>query len=454
MSVKPQPANPDQAEQLLAPLLERLTTYYPRAIDPNLDRTFRLVHDLGDPHLRLPPVIHIAGTNGKGSTLATIRAIAEAAGMSCHVMTSPHLVRFNERLVLGGQEITTPDLLNVLEEAERLNAGQETTSFELITAAGFLAFSRQKADLCLLETGMGGRLDATNIIASPLATVITVISYDHTQFLGSTLTAIAGEKGAIMKIGSPSVIGPQTSEGLREGVMDVFADMAESIGAPLYRHGYEWSFEPTAHGFILHTGTDTYDFPRPNLLGAHQIANAATAAMTLLTIQSNLPKPVTASALDHGITHIRWPGRLQLLTKGLLSDALPEGWELWLDGGHNDTGGQVLAEQARLWSVDEKPLHLVMGMLTTKDPRIFLAPLSAHVASLHSMTIPDQPLSLSATELANLARDAFKTLSIPVTPTETALSAVQDIVINSPRPGRILITGSLYLAGEILRDNG
>ena len=454
MSVKPQPANPDQAEQLLAPLLERLTTYYPRAIDPNLDRTFRLVHDLGDPHLNLPPVIHIAGTNGKGSTLAAIRAIAEAAGMSCHVMTSPHLVRFNERLVLAGQEITTPELLDVLEEAERLNAGQETTSFELITAAGFLAFSRQKADLCLLETGMGGRLDATNIIAAPLATVITVISYDHTQFLGSTLKAIAGEKGAIMKKGAPSIIGPQTVEGLRDGVMDLFADMAESIGAPLYRHGYEWSFEPTAQGFILHTGTDTYDFPRPNLLGAHQIANAATAAMTLLTIQSNLPKPVTATALDQGITHIRWPGRLQRLTKGPLSETLSEGWELWVDGGHNDTGGQVLAEQAALWTADEKPLHLVMGMLNTKDPRVFLAPLSPHVASMHSVIIPDQPLSLSATELADLARDVIKTLPTSVKAAETPLEAVQDIVAQSPRPGRILITGSLYLAGEILRDNG
>lgn len=454
MSVKPQPANPDQAEQLLAPLLERLTTYYPRAIDPNLDRTFRLVHDLGDPHLNLPPVIHIAGTNGKGSTLAAIRAIAEAAGMSCHVMTSPHLVRFNERLVLAGQEITTPELLDVLEEAERLNAGQETTSFELITAAGFLAFSRQKADLCLLETGMGGRLDATNIIAAPLATVITVISYDHTQFLGSTLKAIAGEKGAIMKKGAPSIIGPQTVEGLRDGVMGLFADMAESIGTPLYRHGYEWSFEPTAQGFILHTGTDTYDFPRPNLLGAHQIANAATAAMTLLTIQSNLPKPVTATALDQGITHIRWPGRLQRLTKGPLSETLSEGWELWVDGGHNDTGGQVLAEQAALWTADEKPLHLVMGMLNTKDPRVFLAPLSPHVASMHSVIIPDQPLSLSATELADLARDVIKTLPTSVKAAETPLEAVQDIVAQSPRPGRILITGSLYLAGEILRDNG
>lgn len=454
MSVKPLADNHDPSEQLLAPLLERLTTYYPRAIDPNLERTVRLAHDLGDPHLSLPPVIHIAGTNGKGSTLATIRAIAEASAMSCHVMTSPHLIRFNERLVIAGQEIQTPDLLAVLEETEKRNAGRETTSFELITVAGFLAFARTRADLCLLETGMGGRLDATNIVTAPLATVITVISYDHTQFLGSTLAAIAGEKAGIMKQGVPCFIGPQTSEGTRSGVMDVFADKAEEVGAHLYRHGHEWSFEPTQQGFILHTGTDSYDFPRPKLLGPHQIGNAATAAMTLLTLQGKLPKPLTSTALDHGITHTKWPGRLQRLTKGPLADALNPGWELWLDGGHNDTGGQVLAEQASLWSNDSRKLHLVMGMLNTKDPRHFLKPLAPHAASINALTIPGQPLSLSGVELAASARETLATTGARISASETAQAAIQEILATSTEPGRILITGSLYLAGEILRENG
>lgn len=447
MSAKPQGNNTPDLDQLL----ERLTTYYPRAIDPNLDRTFRLLHDLGNPHEKLPPVIHIAGTNGKGSTLAAIRAVSEASGMSCHVMTSPHLVSFHERLVLAGREITTEPLIDILLETERINAGQETTSFELTTAAGLLAFSRIPADLCLLETGMGGRLDATNVVANPLATVITVISLDHTQFLGTTLDAIAGEKAAIMKAGTPCIIGPQTSEGLRAGVMQVFEDKAADIGAPLYRHGYEWSYEATSQGFVLHTGTDTYDFPRPNLLGAHQIGNAATAAMTLLTIQQHLPKPLTATALDHGLTHIKWRARLQRLQSGELVAALPEGWELWLDGGHNDTGGQVLAEQATAWEAqDDKKLHLVMGMLNTKDPRVFLKYLGPHAASMHAIEIPNQPLSLKADELAIAAHDA---VGYKISTSPSALDAIRHVVATCDQPGRILITGSLYLAGEILKAN-
>lgn len=431
-------------------LLERLTTYYPRAIDPNLDRTFRLLRDLGNPQDRLPPVIHIAGTNGKGSTLATIRAIAEAAGLSCHVMTSPHLVRFNERLVVRGQHMETPAIIELLERAERLNQGRETTSFELITAAGLLAFSEAPADLCLLETGMGGRLDATNVVEQPLATVITVISKDHTQFLGSTLPEIAGEKAAIMKPGTPAIIGPQTADGERDGVMEVFAEYADGAGATLLRHGREWSYEPTQGGFILHTGTDSYDFPRPSLLGAHQIANAATAAMTMLTIASRLPKAVSAMALDHGITHTRWPARLQRLTGGELVDLLPAGWELWLDGGHNDTGGQVLAEQARTWAEqDGKPFHLVLGMLNTKDPRSFLSPLGPHAASIFTLTIPHQPLTLKGLQLAEIIKDIAL---CPVTSVASASEGISQIAAGSPT-GRILITGSLYLAGEILKQN-
>lgn len=446
MSAKPQASNPTLDE-----LLERLTTYYPRAIDPNLDRTFRLLADLGNPQDHLPPVIHIAGTNGKGSTLAAIRAITEAAGMSCHVMTSPHLVSFHERLVIAGKEIETQPLIDILLETERLNAAQETTSFELTTAAGLLAFARTPADLCLLETGMGGRLDATNVVKKPIATVITVISLDHTQFLGTTLDAIAGEKAAIMKTGTPCIIGPQTSDGLRAGVMQVFEEMAEEKGAPLYRHGHEWSYEPTSQGFVLHTGTDSYDFPRPNLLGAHQIGNAATAAMTLLTTEASLPKTPSATAFDRGLTHIRWRARLQKLERGDLVDLLPPGWELWLDGGHNDTGGQVLAEQATAWEAqDNKKLHLVMGMLNTKDPRVFLKYLGPHAATMHTISIPDQPLSLSADELAIAARDA---VGHDTSTSPSALDAIRHIVSTFPEPGRILITGSLYLAGEILKKN-
>ena len=456
MSVNLQPASETpprlSADPELNVLLHRLATYFPRGIDPNLDRTFRLLRDLGNPQRELPPAIHIAGTNGKGSTLATIRAISEAAGMSCHVMTSPHLVNFNERIVVAGREIETPALISVLEEAERLNAGRPTTSFELTTAAGLLEFSRHAADLCLLETGMGGRLDATNVVEEPLLTLITVISYDHMQYLGTTLREIAGEKAAIMKRGTPCVIGPQTPEGLRGGVMDVFTDTAERLNAPLYRHGHEWSYEPSRSGFILHTPTDTYEFPRPNLLGEHQVGNAATALMGLLCIQDRLPKPLPLSAIESGLKHIRWPARLQRLTTGKLPELLPEGWELWLDGGHNDTGGDVLAVQAAAWrdEAEAKPLHLIAGMLNTKDPCAFLRPLTPFLASAHSLAVPDQPLSLSAPDLAGKAAEG---LGFTMLPAHGAAEAVAKILKNGGKPGRILIAGSLYLAGTILSEN-
>ncbi len=450
MSANLRSADSNSKDRVLADLLERLGTYYPRAIDPNLDRTFRLLRDLGNPQDRLPPVIHIAGTNGKGSTLATIRAVARAAGMSCHVMTSPHLVRFNERFVIADEEIRTDRLIALLEETERVNAGQETTSFELITAAGLLEFARTPADLCLLETGMGGRLDATNVVKKPLATIITVISSDHTQFLGTTLAQIAGEKAAIMKRGVPAIIGPQTAQGLQGGVMQVFEDYAEKVGAPLYRHGHEWSFEPTGDGFILHSGADTYHFPRPNLIGAHQIANAATALMALLTIENTLPKPLGTAALEPGLGQIIWPGRLQRLTTGALPELLPPGWELWLDGGHNDTGGEVLGKQAQVWAAqDGKPLTLILGMLNTKDPRNFIAPLLPQAQAIYTLTIPDQPLSLSA---EMLAADIAPSTHLPVTPVADVVTAVRQGVA-SAKGGRLLITGSLYLAGEILKTS-
>lgn len=456
MPAKPHLSNAQSfaEDKALTELIERLGAYYPRAIDPNLERTFRLLHDLGDPHQKLPPVIHIAGTNGKGSTLATVRAIAETAGLSCHVMTSPHLVRFNERLVLAGEEMPTAQIIDLLLETERLNAKQPVTSFEIITAAGLLAFARTPADLCLLETGMGGRLDATNVIAQPLATIITVISYDHMQYLGTTLPAIAAEKAGIMKAKTPCIVGPQTAEALRAGVMTVFEDKAAELGAPLYRHGYEWSYEVLQDGFMLHTPDNVFHLPRPNLLGAHQIGNAATAVMTMLLSEAGLPQPLDSRAIEGGITTVRWPARLQRLTRGSLPELLPEGYELWLDGGHNDTGGQVLAEQARAWAEQDKmPLHVIAGMLNTKDPRAFLRPLLPHAQSFQSLQIPGQALSLSADELASAAREVMSAPSFPIQSAINPEAAIRQIIAAATRPCRILITGSLYLSGEILKES-
>lgn len=442
--VLPDQFDPDPALQTV---LDRLTTYYPRAIDPNLERTFRLLHDLGDPHLAIPPAIHVAGTNGKGSTVAYLRAMLTAAGQATHVMTSPHLVRFNERLVIAGQEIETPALLSLLEETERVNNGAETTSFELITAAGFMAFARQSADVSLIEVGMGGRFDATNVIPAPLASIITVISRDHVKFLGSNLDGIAREKAGIIKDGRPVIIGPQTREGIAAGVMDVFADIAAAHKAPLYRHGHEWSFDPLPAGFMLHTENNIYELPRPNLHGDHQTGNAATAAMALLTVLPSLKKPVPMAAIEHGLTHAHWPGRLQPLTSGPLTETLSSLWELWIDGGHNDTGGQVMAAQAKHWQEeDNKPLHIILGMLNTKNPLEFVAPLAPFAASLTAITIPDQPLSLRADELATAIQSAGK----PITTADSVAQAVQHITKQNPQGGRILITGSLYLMGHIL----
>ncbi|MFA7277083.1 MAG: Mur ligase family protein [Pseudobdellovibrionaceae bacterium] len=441
---------PDQfdPDPRLQALLDRLTTYYPRAIDPNLERTLRLLHDLGDPHTCIPPAIHIAGTNGKGSTLATIRAITKAAGLTSHVMTSPHLVRFNERLVISGTEMTTPAILDLMEEVERINNGTETTSFEIITAAGFLEFSRRPSDLSLIEVGMGGRFDATNVIEKPLASIITVISRDHTKFLGTALTNIAREKAGIIKTGCPVIIGPQTSEGLRAGVMDVFTDTAQEHGCPLFRHGHEWSFDVTPEGFILHTPQNIYEFPRPNLRGDHQIGNAATAAMTLLAIEDKLPKPLRLQAFEKGITTTIWPGRLQKIIAGHLRDLAPPQWEIWIDGGHNDTGGQVLAREAQRWQdKDGKPLHLILGMLSTKDPCEFAAPLAPYAASTSTITIPDQPLALSNDDLAAQLQ---KFIRKNICAASSLENAVKNITAAHLGSGRILITGSLYLMGAIL----
>ena len=452
---------PDQfdPDPRLQAILDRLTTYYPRAIDPGLERTFRLLHDLGDPHKTMPPVIHVGGTNGKGSTLAYLRAMVEAAGKTCHVMTSPHLVRFNERLVIAGQQIATPDLIDLMTEVEEVNNGQETTSFELITAAGFLAFSRKAADVSLIEVGMGGRFDATNVIPAPLASVITVISRDHVQFLGNELSAIAFEKAGIMKAGAPCIIGPQTAEGMSANVMTVFEDVAAERDVPLYRHGIDWSYDVLPDRLVLHTPHNIYDLPKPNLVGDHQYGNAATAAMTLLTIGDRHPAlSLPLSAYEYGMTHASWMGRLQKLTGGSfhgpLVDRLPPSIELWIDGGHNDSCGLVLGAQADRWAAEDgKPLHVILGMLNTKNPTEFARYLLPKAASVQAITIPDQPLSLSAEALGEALEGALGGIShVP------AASSVEEAVAHilahaGDMPCRILITGSLYLMGHILQEN-
>ena len=424
-------------------VLARLMQLHPKKIDLSLGRIERLLAVLGDPHERLPPVIHVAGTNGKGSTVATLRACLEAAGYRVHVYTSPHLVRFHERIRLAGRLIEEDALLALLEECERANQDAPITFFEITTAAAFLAFARVPADIVLLETGLGGRLDTTNVVRHPAVAAITPVSLDHQAFLGDTVAAIAGEKAGILKPGVPAVIGPQPDDAA--GVIEA---RAAAIGAPLYRWQKEWRCDPqpppAAGGMRYEGGRWRLDLPLPALAGLHQTANAGTAIACLEQLSGfSLP----ASAISDGLRHIDWPARLQRLTRGPLVAMLPAGSELWLDGGHNPAAGEALGETATGWA--DRPLDLIVGMLNTKDAAGFLAPLTPHARTLHAVTIPGEENPHPAGQIVAAAHS----IGIPAQESASVEAALRDI-IRSAEPGRVLICGSLHLAGVVLAENG
>lgn len=403
--------------------LERLHNLYPKLIDLSLERLLRLLAALGDPHLHLPPVIHVAGTNGKGSTAAFMQAMAEAAGLAVHVYTSPHLVRFNERIRLAGALVADDVLAAALDEIEAQNAGNQITVFEAITAAAFLLFARVPADLCILEVGLGGRLDATNVIAAPLVAAITSISLDHQDFLGDTLTAIAGEKAGIIKPGTKVVSGRQEAQAAAE-IMRV----AAANGAPLLMRGRDWDMTETADG--LRYGAMA--LPKPALLGAHQADNAGIAITALRASGLAIPEAAYAA----GIRKAAWPARLQRLHGGLLA-MLPEGSELWLDGAHNPGGGQALAAQLDAW---DGPTMLVVGMKQSKDVVEFIAPLLARAARIYAVAEPGQHLALPVDKII----EATGGLALAGPDVTGALRQIE-------APVRVLICGSLYLAGEVLK---
>lgn len=403
-------------------LLERLLALHPKEIDLSLDRLTRLLADLGHPEQNLPPIIHVAGTNGKGSTIALLRAALEAAGKSVHVYTSPHLVHFHERIRLAGTLIDEGALKQVLDEVESANAGQDITFFEATTAAAFLAFSRTPADALLLEVGLGGRLDATNVIPDPVVTVITPVAMDHERFLGTTLSAIAAEKAGILKPGVPAVIAPQHPK-----AQAVIRDIATKVGAPLTEI----------------TGADTSTAPDTNLLGAHQRTNAAVASAALH--QSGW---VTDADIATGFTQADWPARMQRLAAGPLTDPLGSDAEVWLDGGHNPQAGTIVAEFLSAKNVEKpRPLHMIIGMLDTKASDGFLAALAALQPTTWTVTIPDAPASRTAEDVASIAHQQGLTA--------TACASVEDAIaqIDPQTAPRILIVGSLYLAGIVLKRN-
>ncbi|MGK9166493.1 bifunctional folylpolyglutamate synthase/dihydrofolate synthase [Inquilinus limosus] len=422
--------------------LDRLTHLHPKRIDLSLGRTERLLAALGDPQLRLPPVVHIGGTNGKGSTTAFLRAFLEQAGYRVHVYTSPHLVRFHERIRLAGSLIESVALVDLLERVEAANAGQPVTFFEATTAAAFLAFAEVPADVLLLEVGLGGRYDSTNVVPRPAATAVTRISMDHMQFLGDTIEAIAAEKAAIAKPGVPMVVAPQQSA----AAVAMLTREVESAGAPLHLAGRDWSVAPARDGFVLRTEAGERHYSRPALPGAHQFENAATA-IRLRDLLAGFDIP--EEAVRRGLASVEWPARLQRLTRGPLPVLLPAGWELWLDGGHNDSAGEVLGQW--LGGLDPRPLHLVCGMLESKQPREFLRPLAPFVRSIRTVRIPGEEASLPAEAVADHARAVGLADVAAADDLEAAVAAAAR---PGDPPGRVLICGSLYLAGRVLARNG
>lgn len=422
-------------------VLERLTRLHPKKIDLSLGRMERLLARLGHPERDLPPVVHVAGTNGKGSTVAYLRAIAEAAGLRVHAYTSPHLVRFAERIRLAGELIGEDALTALLEECERANGEAPITFFEVTTAAALLAFARTPADLVLLEVGLGGRLDATNVVTMPRLCVITPVDLDHRDFLGETIAAIAGEKAGILKPDVPAVIGPQTPEALA-----VICDRADDLDAPLIVAGADFTARPVDDGFLF-TGAGLTDWrlPRPSLAGAHQIANAASAVAAALLL--DLPE----AAIEAGIARAEWPARLQRLTRGPLPALLPEGGELWLDGGHNPHAARALAEAlSAMTAKDARPLALVTGLLSTKDAAGYFGAFAALKPPVVAVTIPGEDAARPAAEVAAAAAEA----GLAAEDAESIEAAVARAAALAGPGARVMICGSLYLAGRVLADNG
>ena len=432
-------------------VIDRLMTLHPKGFDLSLGRIARLMERLGDPHLRLPPVIHIAGTNGKGSASAYCRALLEAQGLTVHVHTSPHLVAWAERFRIGrtggGQLIDDAVFEAALLEVEAANAGEAITVFELLTAVMFLVFSRAPADAAIVEVGLGGRFDATNIIPCPAASLVMPVAFDHMQYLGDTVEKIAFEKAGILKRGVPAVIGTQPFDGAR----DALVEQAGRAGAtPLTIYGQDYHAHEE-HGRMVYQDEDMLlDLPLPALVGRHQIANAAAALRTVKAAGFRLDQDIA----ERGLKTVSWPARMQRLAEGALVARAPEGSEIWLDGGHNPHAGLAISEAiAAMEERQPRPLFLIAGMINTKDPRGYFEAFDGLVRHVFTVPVPSSEAGIDPADLAAFARSAG--LSAEAAP---SVGHVLDLLRTgwnrlevSPR---ILIGGSLYLAGTVLEANG
>ncbi len=426
-----------------ADYMQRFLALHPKLIDLKLERTLNLLEKLGCPHKSLPPVIHVAGTNGKGSTIAFMRAMLEAAGKKVHVYTSPHLVDFNERIRLAGQLVHEDQLIDAFKRCEAVNNGAPITVFEMTTVAAFLLFSEVPADILLLEVGLGGRYDATNVIETPLASVITPVSIDHREYLGDTIDKITYEKAGILKRNVQAIIATQS-----EDVRQLIENESARIGSPLVIADQDYTcFEE--HGRLIYQDAHgLLDLPLPKLFGRHQYNNAATAIAALRTcFGPDFPVP----AIEAGLTKVEWPARMQRLNQGNLVKTAPKGAEIWLDGGHNAAGGKALADSVgELEEKLSKPLILIVGMLAHKETEAFLRSFSGLAQELYAIDIPEHSNCRPATEIAQIARKSGLNSAV--------VGDINDVLhflsarswVNAPR---IIICGSLYLAGEVLKIN-
>jgi dihydrofolate synthase/folylpolyglutamate synthase len=428
-------------------VLKRLLALHPKKIDLALDRILRLLSALGNPHLKLPPVIHVAGTNGKGSACAFARAMLEAQGLKVHVHTSPHLVRFHERIRLGGKLISEEALVSLLEEVEEVNQGREITFFEITAAAMFLAFSRYPADAVVLEVGLGGTYDATNVIPNPAMTVIQPVGMDHKEFLGDDLAQIAAEKAGIIKKGSPLVVGPQN-----EIARHVILRQADRLGVALFEFGQDFVTRQEHGRMVYEDESGLLDLQLPKLVGRHQIENAGVAIAALRHAGRGWGQD---TAVERGLATVEWPARLQRLHTGSLVEAAPYGAEVWLDGGHNPHGAEAVSRaMADMEEHGERPLYLICGMLSNKDALGYLRTFNGLARHVVTVAIPGEPNSLGAGALYDAARKA----GLDAAPAEDLADAMLQVTAwtrldDQETPPRILICGSLYLAGKVLAEN-
>lgn len=419
-------------------ILTRLLSLHPKIIDLSLERMHRLLARLGHPERKLPPVIHVAGTNGKGSTVATTRAILEAAGLKVHCYTSPHLVKFHERIMLSGKLIEEHHLSALLEECEQANGDHPITFFEITTAAAFLAFSRVEADYLVLEVGLGGRLDATNVARNVRVSVITTIDYDHQQYLGETLTLIAHEKAGILKPGVPAVLGVQPDE-----ARDEIERVAHRLGAPLAIANQDWQSYEQQGRLVFQDDNGLLDLPLPHLRGRHQIDNAGNAIAAIRALKDGR---VSEAHIEQGLKSAHWPARMQRLGKGQLDHFIKPDMELWLDGGHNPSAGRVIARAfSDMNEKHSRPLVLIWGMLNTKDAASFMEPFAGLAHLVLTVSIPGEANAVPAGRLAEIVEH----LGMAGEATDDLAEALERASAIEPAP-RVLICGSLYLAGHVL----